>query len=685
MTNATLFGMLIIDRDPFVYADFWGLVQAWFQDAGGFAALGLFAYLAYALSMPAAQAESAKARAGVSPFMLSMAVLALILYTVYAFLVTVFPNIGPDLANAKIYASDPGQYIKYVPPKFAWNLQPMLLMVGGVFALLGIGEPFARSLAKVRLRRLWALTKLSFLEAIRSKVLWVFLIALIPFMFPAKWFFPIKAEDELRSTVAITTFFMNFILLVPAGFLAAFSIPSDIKNQNIYTIVTKPVERFELVFGRFIGYTILMTAALVAMTTVSWLFIRTTGVDEKAKEETLKARVPLRGSMKFQSRKAEFAGTNVGREFDYRQYIAGDPSSPQRAIWSFNSLPSGITEGRDFVPCEFTFDIFQMTKGVENRGVDLVVRVVSWQSPQVPPTEMKDGTWKWVDTAKEQQYQDEAKQMVRELKGLAATDDVNPASALAIAKPGTKEWEIVNKLTEKYGFYEITGKEIFDYHPESIAVPVGIFKNALKDAPKPTKENPKPALVQVQVKCNTPGQMLGMAEGDLYLLEGERTFDENYFKAAFGLWCRLCFVIGLAVTCSTYLAGIISFLAMIFIYGCGYAVDHISDMASGTSYAGGPLRAVKSLLGAEQPTAQVDAASAIAQVTEGGDKFFSWVVRRFVNMIPDVYSFSWSGFVSEGFNVPVEYLVMNLVVMVGYLLPWFILGYYLIRSREVAE
>ena len=59
-------------------------------------------------------------------------------------------------------------------------------------------------------------------------------------------------------------------------------------------------------------------------------------------------------------------------------------------------------------------------------------------------------------------------------------------------------------------------------------------------------------------------------------------------------------------------------------------------------------------------------------------------MRRFLNLVPDVYGYTWTSFVQEGFNIPFESLVMNLVVTVGYLLPWFILGYYLMRSREVA-
>jgi hypothetical protein len=90
------------------------------------------------------------------------------------------------------------------------------------------------------------------------------------------------------------------------------------------------------------------------------------------------------------------------------------------------------------------------------------------------------------------------------------------------------------------------------------------------------------------------------------------------------------------------------------------------------------------ILNAQQATAQVDEANPLARAAEGLDQGFAWLVRRFLNLVPDVYGYTWTSFVQEGFNIPFESLVMNLVVTVGYLLPWFILGYYLMRSREVA-
>ncbi|OWK40515.1 hypothetical protein [Fimbriiglobus ruber] len=681
MSDPTLFGLLILDRDPFGVANFWGLSQAWLQDAGGFAALGLAAYLLYALRVPAEQAESAKSRAGVSAWMLIMAVLTMLAYAVYG--VLIFTGKGFDQING-LRPADPNAFVKYEAPKFSYDYQPLVLMAGGLFALLGIGQPFVASLSKIRFRRIGALAKLGVLEVIRSRALFVYVIFLIPMLFPITWFIQPKPEDELRDIIDWMSYMTQLLAILPALLLGAFAIPNDVKNQNIYTIVTKPVERFEIVFGRYLGYLIVLTLALVVMTTGSWLFIRLTGVNQAAKDETLKARVPLRGKLAFQSRRGSIEGTNVGREFDYRKYIAGDPSSSQRAIWSFASLPGRLASDRDYVPCEFTFDIFRMTKGEENRGVNLAIRITTFKCPQVPPAEAREGNWRWENAARYQEYEQESRQLVAELQGIKPGEVQNPATVLALARPGTPAWRVVNQLAEKYGFYEVTGKEVYDYHPADITVPVGIFKNALSETPAKGADGIAPPILQVAVKCDTKGQLLGMAEGDLYVLEGNRTFDENYFKAAVGLWCRIALVLGLAVTISTYLAGVISFLVALILFIAGYASDHLTDMASGRSNVGGPFRAVNQLLKAEQPTAIVDSGNPLTRAAEGGDVVFSWLVRRFINLVPDVYAYSWTDFVSEGFNIPLENLVMNLVVLVAYLLPWFILGYFLIRSREVA-
>jgi hypothetical protein len=66
------------------------------------------------------------------------------------------------------------------------------------------------------------------------------------------------------------------------------------------------------------------------------------------------------------------------------------------------------------------------------------------------------------------------------------------------------------------------------------------------------------------------------------------------------------------------------------------------------------------------------------------DEAFRWFLRRFLNLIPDVDLFDWTEHVAEGFDIAVSDLGLNLLLLAAYLVPWFVLAYYLMRSREVA-
>jgi len=192
---------------------------------------------------------------------------------------------------------------------------------------------------------------------------------------------------------------------------------------------------------------------------------------------------------------------------------------------------------------------------------------------------------------------------------------------------------------------------------------------------------PLPAF-SIYVKCESEGQLLGAAEPDLYLLQNELPVTQNFLKGMVGLWCRLCIVVGVAVAVSTYLSGILAFLLTAGRYVIGLFTDHLNDLATSRNI-GGPFQSLSQIVKAEQSTVPVsDTAGARALIF--GDKIAAWFFRRFQNLIPDVDSFSWDHFVAEGFNVNTEYLVVNLLITFGYLLPWAVLAYYLMNNREVA-
>ncbi|MBN9122663.1 MAG: ABC transporter permease [Planctomycetes bacterium] len=772
--SSALLGILQLDRgEPHGYGQVAGLVQAWLQDAGGFAAVGLVVYLLYALSTPTDKSQSEKLRVPVSRWMVLMGALALISYALVAATFAAKPGAAFNIAGSQIAVEppppppvQPGETPPPEPPVWRTELRPNLLALAGLFAMLGIGEPFARDMLKIARRNLsfgssgmrrfgqsvrryaadlltpnrlialavalvlyaafgavlfavgvpqltgiwigvllvavgvlvcallllmlfeaegpvWAIAKLSFKEAIRSQVLWIFLIMFLPFLFPIQWFSNTKPADEMRATTALVTVILSMLTLIPAVLVTSFGIPNDIKNWNIFTVVSKPIERFEIVLGRFVGYVALMTLVMLALTGVSLVMVTNSSMSDRARAETYKARVPYRGKLEFKSLvaaerqdKKEFTGTNVGREFDYRRYIAGADISPQRAIWRFATVPPALARATDdVVPVEFTFDIFKMTKGQQDKGALTKFQFATQNAPLRQPTKAEGAEWQWVDKAKEREYL----KRVEEFKA-QGLDVLN----LAVARPDNKPvWDAVNKLTEEFGFYEIKGKEVFDYQVMSVEVPAGLFRNALKTEPgKDAAGNPLPRF-SVYVKCESEGQMLGAAEPDLYLLQNEMPYALNFLKGMVGLWCRLCIVVGLAVAISTYLSGVLTLLATAFIFVAGFFTDHLHDLATSRNVGGGPFQSMSQLVKAEQATKPLED-SASTKALLFGDKGWAWMIRRLQNMIPDVDSFSWGHFVSEGFNVNTEYLVVNLLITLGYLLPWAVLAYYLMKSREVA-
>src|SRR5262245_14444565 len=231
----------------------------WLQDAGGFAMVGLVLWIANGLWNPVYDVlpGGKKRNRLVGPGMLLAGAIALTIYLIALGLTFI------------VSGEQPGTQLILVlgrrMTRMGFALE-MAMAAGGLAAIIGFGGPFLRDCLRLRWGRIYALAKLSFKEAVRRRVVWVFLSILILYLFPALWFFQEKPEDELKSIIGVTTRGMNVLLISVGLLLAAFSIPNDIKNLTIHTIVTKPVERFEIVLGRFLGYLGLITAALLIMT-----------------------------------------------------------------------------------------------------------------------------------------------------------------------------------------------------------------------------------------------------------------------------------------------------------------------------------------------------------------------------------------------------------------------------------
>ena len=91
--------------------------------------------------------------------------------------------------------------------------------------------------------------------------------------------------------------------------------------------------------------------------------------------------------------------------------------------------------------------------------------------------------------------------------------------------------------------------------------------------------------------------------------------------------------------------------------------------------------------GAFHPPSSADLEHTDVVVLFKGDALYQWWLRLIINLIPDVSQYYPKDYVANGFDITWGTLLfLNYILPVaGYLLPWILLGYYLMKSREIAN
>jgi hypothetical protein len=121
-------------------------------------------------------------------------------------------------------------------------------------------------------RRTWALARLSIQESIRRRVVVVFGVFIVVLLFSG-WYLDPASVDPARLYLNFVLTATSYLVLLLALFLSSQSLPADIKNHTIYTVVTKPVRASEVVLGRIVGFAALTTFLLLVMGLISFVFV----------------------------------------------------------------------------------------------------------------------------------------------------------------------------------------------------------------------------------------------------------------------------------------------------------------------------------------------------------------------------------------------------------------------------
>lgn len=532
-----------------------------------------------------------------------------------------------------------------------------------------IRELFAVDLPGTSFRRVGAIARLAFKEAIRKKVLVVVAVFVVAIMF-AGWYLDPQAQYPARLYISFVLTTTNYMVILLGLFLSCFSFPSDIKSKIIYTIVTKPVRPTEIFLGRVVGFTTVGTLILLLLGLMSFLFVvrgiehrhegmelssdgragQTTkqqfhshsftlgdsgeGLTNETKghrhivskdgekivvgksEGDLEARVPKYGTLKFTGRDGEdTSGINVGYMSEYQKYIEGDSLSS--AIWKFKGLNKSSFD--DELNYDMTISAFRTYKG----------------------------------------------------------DIVTPVGGVVIFRSmdGTVE-------SERYGF------KVKEFQVDQRSIPIKNIKGFRKGEPAELdffKDIAPNGDFEVVIRCQDKSQYLGMAAADFYFRQKPMPFWWNFVKGYISIWLQMVIVICFGVMFSTFLSGPVAIVATVSIIVLGFFGSFVDAIVEGKVQGGGPVEALirmplQSGSGVELDLGNVTLEQSIKFV----DQAILICVQTLARAIPNFIQLGTADFVAYGVNLFGGLLSRHLTVCLGYFVMTGMISYFFLKTREMA-
>lgn len=534
-------------------------------------------------------------------------------------------------------------------------------------------------LARISPRRVWALAWLARREALHRWVLMAFVLFSLLLLFGA-WFLDELSNDPSRLYLAFVLEMSRGLLLLLALLLSVASIPADLAQRTIYTVVTKPVRASELVLGRLLGFWMVGTAMLVMFGIVGYVVVMR-GLTHT--HEILPQRV---------SSLSESSGDagSTGRTETTRRH---------HHTFTVDGQGRGRTE-----PTQGHWHVVQVD-GTGPSAKYAVGPPQGWLQARVPiwgKLRFKDRSGadaeKGVSVGEEWAYRSYIEggtlaTAIWRFEGLRGADFPQGLPLeLTIRVFRTYKGDIVSAVQGGLRLRNpetgVTSAErtfpAREFTTDSLLIPTKLFDadgqplELFRDLVTPS------GAVEIELQCITPSQYFGMAQPDLYVRASDRSFTLNFVKCYLGIWLQMVVLTAVGVLFSTFLNLPVALMATIGTLLGGYRLDYIRELAAGRMVGGGPIEQIVRLFTGMNMTTKFEEGTQRTVMTMGDDAL-RWLFQRLTHVLPDFGALSDTSFVADGFDIPAVRMLEHCVATLAFVVPVFVASYLLFRTREVAR
>ncbi len=183
------------------------------------------------------------------------------------------------------------------------------------------------------MQQILVIAKQTFKEAVRNKILFVFIILGV-ITICCSVFMPVVGDGSEKIKIVESMCFrsITFFGTLAAILLSASSIPTDIDNKVLGTITAKPVQRTNIIFGKIIGFVYIIGVLLLIMGSVSYALIRYTALKQNSQ-----GRRGLLAREKFDPVDLQITGDSA-RKIGNVSWIEGGGKGA--SVWKFKGLSS---------------------------------------------------------------------------------------------------------------------------------------------------------------------------------------------------------------------------------------------------------------------------------------------------------------------------------------------------------
>ncbi len=568
-------------------------------------------------------------------------------------------------------------------------------------------------------RRVFALARLAVHEAVRRRV-WVALVVFGVILLFAGWFLVdpnrLGAFQPARLYINFVLTATTYLVILLALFLSAFSLPADIKNKTIYTVVTKPVRTGEIVLGRILGFAAIGTAMLVIMGLASYVFVSRTldhtheltaadlkdvasepgapsggkeGKTSVSQDHFHHVTLDADGNGVTDVQQGHIHHVHAETVNGKTRYIVGPPEEELVA-----RVPIYVD---DTDPQSFTFldrSGHAAVKGI-NVGKEWTYRsfldggtpmAAIWKFKGVTKELFPDGrlplemNLRVFRTYKGEIADEKRENRVVGIHGSLMLRNPSHKTLKTIAEPFT----VKDQTIDVHLFPAVMEREVDGQYKA-----IGLFKDvAANKEDSLVNDNDE---IEVVLQCLSPSQYIGVARDDVYLKAADGSYTWNFCKGYIGIWIQMVLVVGLGVMYSTFLSGPVAMLATLASIVLGFFTEDISKLFTAVITnndklvpGGGPIESLIRLVTQTTITLRLEPTFGI-QVAQFCDKVLMYVMDKVVHVLPNLNDFGNVQFVADGFDIPWNRLLEQATVGFGFLLAFFLAGHIFLRMREVAK